>query len=70
MREAGWVGVEADPADLTFQDLQVFDHIHCWFVSLAIIAIIIAIKFRDFYCPYSSTRLTPFYSLVTVNADN
>ena len=70
MREAGWVGVEADPADLTFQDLQVFDHIHCWFVSMSIIAIIVAIKFRGFYRPYSSTRLTLFYSLVTVNVDN
>ena len=39
VREAGWVGVEADPVDLTFQDLQVFDHIHCWFVSMSIIAI-------------------------------
>ena len=38
VREAGWVGVEADPVDLTFQDLQVFDHIHCWFVSMSIIA--------------------------------
>ena len=35
VREAGWVGVEADPVDLTFQDLQVFDHIHCWFAFAA-----------------------------------
>ena len=38
VREAGWVGVEADPVDLTFQDLQVFDDIHCLIVSMLIIA--------------------------------
>ena len=67
VREAGWVGVEADPADLTFQDLQVFLSIicsyYCRLLSLSIIG-----NSKAFTAPM--VVLVLFYSVVTsVNVD-